>query len=46
MKSVPILVYVVLAFAIGFALGRYRAFAFLNPFQNRGEALLSRVARA
>jgi hypothetical protein len=34
-----------LAFAVGFALGRYRASAFQNPIQNRGEALLSRVAR-
>ncbi len=36
------LLYVALALAVGFVIGRYRA----SAFQNRGEALLSRVARA
>ncbi len=39
------LIYVLLALAVGFALGRYRASASRNALQNRGEALLSRVAR-
>ncbi|MGE3854697.1 MAG: nuclease-related domain-containing protein, partial [Planctomycetota bacterium] len=34
--------YVLLALAIGYALGRYRA----TSFQNRGEALVSKVLRA
>jgi hypothetical protein len=42
---VTTLIYILLALAVGFALGRYRASAFQNPIQNRGEALLSRVAR-
>jgi hypothetical protein len=42
---VTTLIYILLALAVGIALGRYRASAFQNPFQNRGEALLSRVAR-
>lgn len=33
--------YIILALAIGFALGRYRSYS----YQNRGEALLTRVAR-
>ena len=37
--------YIVLAFAVGFALGRYSVSAFLNSFQNRGEALLSQIVR-
>lgn len=36
------LLYVALALAVGFVIGRYRA----SAFQNRGEALLSRVTRA
>lgn len=39
------LLYILLALAVGFALGRYRNYALQNPFQNRGEALLSRVAQ-
>jgi hypothetical protein len=42
---VTTLIYVLLALAVGFALGRYRASASRNALQNRGEALLSRVAR-
>jgi hypothetical protein len=38
---VTTLLYIFLALAVGFALGRYRA----SAFQNRGEALLSRIAR-
>ena len=34
--------YILLALAVGFVFGRYRA----SAFQNRGEALLSRVALA
>jgi hypothetical protein len=37
------LLYILLAFAIGFALGRYRASSY--HYQNRGEALLTRVVR-
>ena len=44
-RSVTTLFYILLALAVGFALGRYRASAFQNSFQNRGEALLSRVVR-
>jgi hypothetical protein len=42
-RSVDILLYILLALAVGFALGRrqYRTYA----FQNRGEARLSRVTR-
>jgi Nuclease-related domain len=43
---VTTLFYILLALAVGFALGHYRASAFKDTFQNRGEALLSRVARA
>ena len=39
------LLYILLALAVGFALGRYRVSAIRNSFQNDGEALLSRVAR-
>ena len=37
--------YILLALAIGFVIGRYRA-SRVSAFQNRGEALLSRVAQA
>lgn len=37
--------YILLALAIGFFIGRYRA-SRVSAFQNRGEALLSRVAQA
>ena len=35
--------YILLALAVGFVIGRYRAYR-ASAFQNRGEALLSRVA--
>jgi hypothetical protein len=44
-NSVTTLLYILLALAVGFALGRYRASAFRNSFQNRGEELLSHVVR-
>jgi Nuclease-related domain len=37
------LLYILLALAVGFVIGRYRAYR-PSAFQNRGEALLSRVA--
>ncbi|MEQ1661882.1 MAG: nuclease-related domain-containing protein [Thiobacillus sp.] len=39
------LLYILLALAVGFAFGRYRVSTFQNSFQNRGEALLTRVTR-
>ena len=39
------LLYSLLALAIGFVLGRYRASVFQSDFQNRGEALLSHAVR-
>jgi hypothetical protein len=38
-------IYILLALAVGFALGRLSASAFKNSFQSRGEALLSRLVR-
>jgi hypothetical protein len=50
MKSATILVYILIALAFGFVLGRYRASAHQKPIhkpiQNPGEALVSRVTRA
>ncbi len=40
-RDVTTLLYTLLALAVGFAFGRYRA----SAFQNRGEALVARVAR-
>ena len=37
------ILYILLALAVGFVIGRYRA-SRATPFQNRGEALMSRVA--
>jgi Nuclease-related domain len=37
------LLYILLALAVGFVIGRYRAYR-ASAFQNRGEALLSRIA--
>ena len=39
------LLYILLALAVGFALGRYRGSALQKHFQNHGEALVSRLAR-
>ena len=41
-RNVKTFLYILVALAAGFVVGRYRA----SAFQNRGEALLSRVARA
>lgn len=45
-SSVTTQIYILLALAAGFALGRFSAYAFQNHFQNRSEALVSRAARA
>lgn len=45
MKGTTTLLFMLAAFAVGFALGRYRAYTFRARFQNGGEALLSRVTR-
>jgi Nuclease-related domain len=38
--------YVILAAAVGFLIGRYRAYSMQNSVQNRGEALLRRVLQS
>ena len=38
------ILYILLALAVGFVIGRYRAYT-VYAFQNRGEELLSRVAQ-